>query len=96
MSKDTIMGRGPRRKRGRTTRFTSSALYYLNVIIHNLGPPKNTSHLFIKEHKRKMKNKMWNSDTKYQLWRNTNDTSNIGAMDQKEENDFKNEYAVTL
>ena len=43
-----------------------------------------------------MKNKMWNSDTKYQLWRNTNDTSNIRAVDPKEENVFKNEYAVTL
>ena len=43
-----------------------------------------------------MKNKMWNSDTKYQLCRNTNDTRNIGAVDQKEENVFSNEYAVTL
>ena len=43
-----------------------------------------------------MKNKMWNSDMKYQLWRKTNDTSNIGAVDQKEENVFNNEYAVTL
>ena len=35
-----------------------------------------------------MKNKMWNYYTKYQLCRNTNDTSNIGAVDQKEVSEY--------
>ena len=43
-----------------------------------------------------MINKRWKYDTKYQLCRNSSDSVNIGAVDQKEENVFNNEYTITL
>ena len=43
-----------------------------------------------------MINKIWKYYTKYQLCRNASDTMNIGAVDQKEENDFNHEYIITV